>query len=1618
MDSKLLFIKLSFLEPYRIVESKKNDNDERSLRGETFAQWLIQEKSGKGSPWIIGTLVRSAVIRSAEELLSLTNGEWNHEHCCNGKFDTDKSKEQPKHLRKRHVVTWESKKVCSNENDACPYCILTGRKFDGTSNKSPKPKKDKPKEGYPLHFSNLHLSELDYFKKISDIAVERTLNRVDSYTGKARDYFKMYEVVNKYYWEFTGKITVNDTRVEDLLVNSFKFIDKICGAQCKIEVSQKQFEITDSINEIIRLNKAAEIRIKKYADDVIKAFEQNYKIDKVRVLADAIRMMRTKEDDIVLKLPTGNGGEHFLWDKIKVHGKKLRTFLEESIKEEIKQGNTNLRKVYEELGQQLYEKLKNKLHQDVETIRPLGENEDYSKQNIFDHQISITRDSGIKEYIFIGKLISKTPFYIGKDSGQGDQTNLQILLTEEGSYRIPRSVLRGAIRRDLRLAFDDAGCNVDLGTDTPCVCNVCKVMRKITINDVENETYTEAPDIRNRIRMNPFTATVEDEALFDMEVGPEGLEFDFVLRYRGSDIPQELYSVMYYWGKDELVFLGGSSSTGKGRFAIQNLKIISWNLYDEVGLTAYIKQYGERKNAFNFFNNYNKDSYPSFIHLEGEINENRLQPYQVHLKQRWEKIVYTLEFSSPLLTADPIAALIKEGNKDSIAYEKRVVVKDQQKPKYINAIKGESFRGLVRTSTGKRTGDLEKNHEECTCKLCSIFGNEHKEGKIRFEDLIPVTENPVPQKLVPLFKTEKKKIDHVSIDRFHGGAEDSMKFDSYPVIASDSSAPLKFEGIIWIRNDLEEQKDIEIIEESFYEINKRLYPIGGKTGTGYGWISNLIIKEAPADFKLKESFTEQEVKKENYSFTQRQELAIDENSCYYPHYFLKQDSVPDRKQKVIGHEKWYPEYFSGKITCSLETLKPLIVPDPIEPEPDINVHQSYKFFNINGELVIPGSETRGMISNVYEALTESCFRIVNENEKLSWRMEAEGESLKSYFPGRIKIETSAKTNKEIINLTAFNKYPARIPFYDGENPFQSIHLSADQINGKAEVTLWVKERYKFIKVQIVSPKQEKIKEWKTTTGNYARKSNNEYSISFQLSGKSKIVTKEIEKFELRKFKDQNEGSINFWYQIKQKPLFIAVITKPKDQEGWVQKTGYLKVTGPNKVELSQLSEEQNVKHVDIPKSWKDVRINGEKIEANGSKTKVFRCKGGSDCYTMSKWHETFFYFENEEKHKKPDEYPVDPKAVEHYKMLIEKYRDNPQSPPAVFQSLPVISKVLSDGDLVYYKLNEEKSKVIEIVPVRISRHFDWNYLWKKDGMDDLRPCEREWIEDYEMPPELKIDPLRKFRRNFLLHPQGYCPACRLFGTTYYRGRLRFGFAHLEGSPIWLNEGKYITLPLLERPRPTWSIPNDNFNVPGRKFYLHHDGWKEIINNQAELLKNKTMNNRSVQILNEGNKFVFDIYFENLEKKELGLLLYALELENGMAHKLGMGKPLGFGSIKIGVTNIVLFNYDGQNKPEKTTNEFIEAGLQWLGNSWKEKFEPLRKLLMLPSQEVLKVKYPKLEEKDAKADGTSGYSYEKLRDEKVLTINKRIEQLQTPWVPWLNRENNKPINDRTEVKKNE
>lgn len=95
----------------------------------------------------------------------------------------------------------------------------------------------------------------------------------------------------------------------------------------------------------------------------------------------------------------------------------------------------------------------------------------------------------------------------------------------------------------------------------------------------------------------------------------------------------------------------------------------------------------------------------------------------------------------------------------------------------------------------------------------------------------------------------------------------------------------------------------------------------------------------------------------------------------------------------------------------------------------------------------------------------------------------------------------------------------------------------------------------------------------------------------------------------------------------------------------------------------------------------------------------------------------------------------------------------------------------------------------------------------------------------------------------------------------------------------------------------------NAPIRGNKLYWHRSGtnWQESGDQKQLAEKIKARKDTQHTIINpvrKDTRFTGRIRFENLSEVELGALLFVLDLPDGCYHKLGMGKPLGLGSVKI------------------------------------------------------------------------------------------------------------------------
>ena len=200
---------------------------------------------------------------------------------------------------------------------------------------------------------------------------------------------------------------------------------------------------------------------------------------------------------------------------------------------------------------------------------------------------------------------------------------------------------------------------------------------------------------------------------------------------------------------------------------------------------------------------------------------------------------------------------------------------------------------------------------------------------------------------------------------------------------------------------------------------------------------------------------------------------------------------------------------------------------------------------------------------------------------------------------------------------------------------------------------------------------------------------------------------------------------------------------------------------------------------------------------------------------------------------------------------------------------------------------------------------------------------------------------------------GLCYCCRLFGTTAkkiegkkqpftFKGKIMLHDAIFEkGENIFVT--KYLKEFQLNSPQIHHkSFYFNNNKIKGRKFYYHQ------INDK--LLDVNDIDSSEMLLINKDVDFKFHITFENLTEEEYALLIATLELENGMCHKIGMGKPIGLGSCKIKIIELKEFHknryvsIDGKNSWIEYKDQELIDRIEVIKKKWVKMPDELKCIL--------------------------------------------------------------------------
>lgn len=165
----------------------------------------------------------------------------------------------------------------------------------------------------------------------------------------------------------------------------------------------------------------------------------------------------------------------------------------------------------------------------------------------------------------------------------------------------------------------------------------------------------------------------------------------------------------------------------------------------------------------------------------------------------------------------------------------------------------------------------------------------------------------------------------------------------------------------------------------------------------------------------------------------------------------------------------------------------------------------------------------------------------------------------------------------------------------------------------------------------------------------------------------------------------------------------------------------------------------------------------------------------------------------------------------------------------------------------------------------------------------------------------------------------FCPACLMFGNINddksVSSRVRFSDAHINNYNY--NDSKFIDL-ISSSPKYSNKYFYANLKdnkldwdsiscIAGRKFYWHHMPNINNIIEKNKSNKNAKLKSRYYYIDNKtlhDNKFVGKVYFNDVTFDELVMLYKSISLvDDNHCHKLGHGKPFGFGSCNFTISKL-------------------------------------------------------------------------------------------------------------------
>lgn len=1064
--------------------------------------------------------------------------------------------------------------------------------------------------------------------------------------------------------------------------------------------------------------------------------------------------------------------------------------------------------------------------------------------------------------------------------------------------------------------------------------------------NAEKQTYIETSTVIDRI-----TGTVVEGKLAHFEMVPPGVEFR--LEISGAMTEQQtallLAALDGFNHATHPVSLGAETSNGKGRMTWDHDYTLE--CLDADGVVEWINKH-EYEMAFDAMRKLEKPERDRIF----QGGKKLIQAKSKHLC-----LDLTLQFDGPFLVNDPPAEIVKE--------------EPHQRP--LRDIEGnpvlpvKSFRGALRSQAERiiRTlgGQCCDTLDPCAsiydeiklddrCLACQVFGLAGWQTTVHVHEF-------------RFLKSDREKVvqDFVAIDRFHGGAKDGAKF------SSEYSLRPCFKTILEIDERLPEWGK-GLLALTLRDLKEGDIPFGFGAAKGYGHLESVTVDNLESLFANNSVNAFHETCRQQtkpYPCVPRgipnpqdnpkrlERISSKSGDFHNPYHFVP--NLPPDTQSWLKLEEFGEnmhdshalyrnrddhgnEILHGRIRCELTTTTPIF----IGGERRGGTPEKIDHYLLNEEIAIPATSLRGIISSLAESASNSAMRVLSmdptKGALLSFRksVDARTEQQKPLSAIGMVTERDAKLFIIPLALPTLEKAPngtGEIP-----NSYRKMF-----IDGVARLKVYLQNSCKpDYPYDTWAPQNPKIY----------------YLPLDNLTIENGSVTLNNGTLKIRKH-----------FVLGQLPVGTDELST-KNMSG--KTPGILRIFGKQDREGDQLPPTK--KHelfIPIPDEF---ARNPEKYIATATAFEI-------EASAIEQFHQ--LADERTRPQTKKDPSPAEYEWLPYHLKGTNRNREDSEEGETHFCRL-------KSGDIVYFRPNHNGDMVAEV-----SISSVWRGKVPAPTYEFFHPEHRPFNEKRKAisPAELLFGFVQDDKTQAAdteTKALSFAGKVRVSSGTLTKGQ-----TDLQLDPVTLkilsspkppspalyfkrsrNDQKYIAKHELN------TKPNSNLGrvlAQGRKYYLHplmSEQDPQAVqklsrtgkprDNHAqypwESAKSDEFPNQKVSVrpIRKDVKFMFSVDFENLSRWELGLLLYALRPSDKFRHKIGMGKPIGLGSVCINIEELNVidrYRYYSEGSFDQTKLSRRDSVKDWsaMRDQFAKTIEPdIRRAIELlgdPSQIRKPVHYP-------------------------------------------------------------